>query len=49
MEVKFNSNHNNNKKSSLKNIGYYAVYIFSPESGIIRRCGPVGIGVALLE
>jgi hypothetical protein len=25
------------------------LYMLSPGSGVIRRCGPVGVGVALLE
>jgi hypothetical protein len=25
------------------------LYMFDPGSGTIRRCGPVGVGVALLE
>ena len=27
----------------------HGLNMFSPESGTIRRCGPVGVGVALLE
>jgi hypothetical protein len=28
---------------------YGGVYMLSPGSDIIRKCGPVGVGVALLE
>jgi hypothetical protein len=28
--------------------GCYSLYVLSPESGTIRRCGPVGVGMVLL-
>ena len=27
----------------------YGLYMLGPGSGTIKRCGPVGVGVALLE
>jgi hypothetical protein len=27
----------------------HGLYMLDPGSGIIRKCGPVGVGVALLE
>jgi hypothetical protein len=32
-----------------KNQGCYSLYMLGPGSGTIRRCGPVEVGVALLE
>jgi hypothetical protein len=33
----------------VKGVECYGLYMLSPVSGTIRRCGPVGVGVALLE